>query len=321
MPLTNRQELKDYCLRRLGFPVIEINVDDDQLEDRIEDAIEFWQEYHFDGVERMYMKAEVTASTLKIVETTAASFIVGELITGATSGATAVVEIVIDASNMQVKSPVGTFIDAEIITGETSAIAATVATAGYFWGTFDKQYFDVAEGITGIAKVFPIGPANASMSPRNIFDVVYQFRLSDMHNLLSSDLIYYSQVKTHLQLMEMLLPGDRSVRFNRKMNRLYVDVNWHEVFSPGAWIVAECFRILDPNQWTEVYNDLFLKRYATALIKRQWAINMKKFEGIKLPGGVELNGQVMFDEATAEIKQIEDEMQLRFELPVDFQVG
>jgi hypothetical protein len=138
---------------------------------------------------------------------------------------------------------------------------------------------------------------------------------------MSTDLIYYSQVKTHLQMLEMLMPAERSIRFNRKMNRLHVDCNWYDTFIPGTYIIAECHRILDPEQFVEVYNDLFLKRYATALIKRQWGENLKKFAGIQLPGGVTLNGDKIYEEAMNEIADIEKEMQTRYELPVDFMVG
>ena len=321
MPISTRQQLKDYCLRRLGYPVIEINVDDDQVEDRIQDAIEFWQEYHFDGVEKMYMKALIVPSTIKINESSAQSFVVGEIITGGTSGAKTKVFKLVDARNIEVINTNGIFVDGEILTGEQSAISATLSTNGFVQGNFDRQYLDVSEGITGVTKVFSIGPANPGQSPRNIFDVVYQFRLTDMYDLLSTDLIYYAQVKQHLQMLEMLLPSERSIRFNRKMNRLYLDINWNEVLVPGNYVVVECFRILDPELWTEVYNDLFLKRYATSLIKRQWGDNMKKFEGIQLPGGVTLNGQKVYDEAMQEISEIEREMQMRYELPVDFLVG
>lgn len=321
MPISTRQELKDYCLRRLGYPVIEINVDDDQVEDRIQDAIEFWQEYHFDGVEKMYLKAQIMPSTMKINESSAQNFVVGEIITGGTSGAKTKVFKLIDASNIEVTNTDGIFVNGEVLTGELSAISATLSTNGFVQGNFDRQYLDVTEGITGVTKVFSIGPANPGQSPRNIFDVVYQFRLTDMYDLLSTDLIYYAQVKQHLQMLEMLLPSERSIRFNRKMNRLYLDINWNEVLVPGNYVVVECFRILDPELWTEVYNDLFLKRYATALIKRQWGDNMKKFEGIQLPGGVTLNGQKVYDEAMQEISEIEREMQMRYELPVDFLVG
>lgn len=322
MPLSSRQQLKDYCLRRLGFPVIEINIDEDQLEDRIQDAIEHWQEYHFDGVEKIYLKAEVEASTITLQGTSAPLFSEGEKITGATSNATAEVYKIEGTNILKLKRTEGTFANNEIITGDQTGASATTATTNAFvLRNWDKQYFDISDAVTGVTRIFSIGPANVGSSPRNIFDVVYQFRLTDLYDLMSTDLIYYAQVKQHLQTLEMLLPAERNIRFNRKMNRLYVDVNWYETFVPGNFIVAECHRILDPDTWTEVYNDLFLKRYATALIKRQWGENMKKFGGIQLPGGVTLNGKEIYDEAIVEISEIEKEMSTKYELPVDFMVG
>lgn len=323
MAITSRQELKDYCLRRLGYPVIEINVDDDQVEDRIQDAIEFFHEYHFDGVEKMYLKAQVEASEINLSSGLAANFAISEKITGATSGATANVFKVVDSNTLQIRDVVGTFVNNETITGSSSGFATTLAaSAGYVEKNLTSQYFEVSDAVTGVIRVFPLGSAGSSVTgSTNIFNVVYQFRLNDMYNLLSSDMIYYQQVKMHLQLLDDMFAGNRTIRFNRKMNRIYLDVNWEETFTPGDYVIFEVFRILDPEQFTEVYNDMFLKRYATALIKRQWGENMKKFQGMTLPGGVQMNGQQIYDEAIEEIRTIEVEMQSRFELPVDFMVG
>jgi hypothetical protein len=122
-------------------------------------------------------------------------------------------------------------------------------------------------------------------------------------------------------MLDMLLVGDRSFKYNRKMDKMYIDMNWEEVLNPDDFIVIECYRILDPTTYTQVYDDMFLKRYSTALIKRQWGENMKKFGGIQLPGGVILNGREIYEEAVEEITLIENEMQLKSELPVDFMVG
>ena len=322
MAISTRDGLKDYCLRRLGHPVVEINIDDDQLEDRIADAIEMWQEYHFDGVERIWLKAQVKASTLELQEDVAPQFVPGANIVGGSSGATAEVHNSDGLTTLVLKAVNGTFTDNETITQAGSGATATTTVSGSFYlGNWDTEYFDISENVTSVIRILSIGPANVGASPRNIFDVVYQFRLTDMYNLMSSDLIYYSQVKTHLEMLDMLMIGQRGIRFNRKMNRLYVECNWPDTFKPDDWVVAECYRLLDPEEWTEVYNDLFLKRYATSLIKRQWGENMKKFGGIQLPGGVTLNGQVIYDEAIQEITTIEQEMQARYELPIDFMIG
>jgi hypothetical protein len=322
MAIASRTELKDYCLRRLGFPVIEINVDEDQIEDRIQDAIEFWNEYHFDGVERIYMKAQVEASELQLSTDFAAQFLVAETITGSTSGATADIHAVKSIDTLKIRNVIGTFIDDEIITGSNSGFSTTTAlTNAYTEKSWTNGFFEVSDAVTGVVRIFNVGPAGSSRSSTNIFDIQYQFRLNDMYNLLSSDVIYFQQVKMHLQLLDDMFAGTRTIRFNRKQNRIGLDVNMDETFDEGDFVIFEVFRALDPEQWTEIYNDMFIKRYATSLIKRQWGENMKKFGGMQLPGGVTLNGQIIYDEALAEITKLEEEMQSRYELPVDFMVG
>jgi hypothetical protein len=155
----------------------------------------------------------------------------------------------------------------------------------------------------------------------NIFDIKYQILINDLYTLMSTDLIYYTAVRQELELINQLLVGQKPIRFNRHMNRLHIDMDWAADVVPGTYIIVECWRILDPDVYTDVYNDMFLKRYATAQIKKQWGNNLKKFAGVQLPGGVTLNGEIIYQEATEEIRQIETEIQSRFELPVDMFVG
>jgi hypothetical protein len=155
----------------------------------------------------------------------------------------------------------------------------------------------------------------------NIFDIKYQILINDLYTLMSTDLIYYTAVRQELELINQLLVGQKPIRFNRHMNRLHIDMDWVADVVPGTYIIVECWRILDPDVYTDVYNDMFLKRYATAQIKKQWGNNLKKFAGVQLPGGVTLNGEIIYQEATEEIRQIETEIQSRFELPVDMFVG
>ena len=244
--VTTREQLKDYCLRRLGAPVIEINVDDDQIEDRIDDAFQFYREYHFDAVEKVYLKHQMTAE---------------------------------DISN---------------------------------------QYITVPDLVVGVERILPF--TNRS-DGTNIFSIRYQILLNDLYSLMSTNLIYYYQVKQELELINQVLVGVKPIRFNRHMNRLYVDMSWPEDADVGTWIIIECWRILDPDTYRDVYNDMFLKRYCTALFKRQWGENLKKFQGVQLPGGVTINADQIYQDAIAEITQIESEMQSRFELPVDFFTG
>lgn len=323
MPITTRAQLADYCLRRLGAPVIEINVDDDQVSDRIDDALQYWNEYHFDGVERVYLKAQITSSTLTLSSAVNASFINGETVTGGTSGAVAKIwKLMDDGIVIDICRVVGTFADGETVTGTSSGFSATLAsTSAFFLGNWDLGYFETTDAITGVIRIFQVGTGSTGGAANNIFDVVYQFRLTDMYDLMSTDLVYYSQLKQHLETLDMLLPGQRTFRFNRKQNRVYLDLDWYTVFTPGQFVIAECYGIIDPTDFPKVYNDLFLKKYATALIKRQWGANMSKFEGIMLPGGVKLNGLELYNQADEEIEKIETEMQERYEVPPMMMVG
>ena len=155
----------------------------------------------------------------------------------------------------------------------------------------------------------------------NIFDIRYQILINDLYSIMSTDLIYYQQVKGQLELIQQVLVGTKPVRFNRHMNRVYIDLSWSSDVAIDDYIVVECWRILDPNTYADVYNDMWLKRYATVLIKKQWGENLKKFSSMQLPGGVMLNGQIIYDEAMAEIEKIEQEIRNTFELPVDFFTG
>lgn len=323
MALSTRTELTDYCLRRLGFPVIEINVDEDQISDRIDDALQFWQEYHFDGVERTYVQHQITGSTLTISGVNAENFQKGETLTGSTSGATTKIFEITSASVFTVEKITGTFQAGETITGSESGVTASLASSDFYVaGDIENTWVPIGNGILGITRVFNFGgAATANTRDGNLFDIMYQFRQNDLYNLLGADMMYYSVVQTHLQTLEKLLVSERQIRWNRKTNRLYIDTDWDITFNPGDYIVAEAYAILDPSDYSEVYDDMFLKKYATALIKRQWGENLKKFGGIQLPGGVVLNGDNIFAEAIQEIDTIEREMQSRYELPPSFKVG
>jgi hypothetical protein len=245
---STRQELIDYALRRLGSPVIEINVDDDQIEDRVDDALQFYQEYHSDATMRVYLKHQITAD---------------------------------DVSN---------------------------------------GYITLNDTILNVKRVFPIGDSQSSI---NMFSVKYQLHLNDIYDLsYIGDLMYYEMVQQYVSLLDMKLNGNgEHVRWNRHMNQLHLDVNWESDISEGDYIIVEAMRIVDPSTYSDVYNDMFLKRYVTALIKQQWGANLIKFEGMQLPGGVILNGRQIFDDATQELEQIREQMQLNYEMPVDFYVG
>ena len=316
---STRQGLIDYCLRELGHPVIEINVDDDQLEDRVDEALQFYREFHYDSIELVYHKQEVTASTIRLQTLLGLDFTVGEVITGQTSGATAIIHKEGTANLLTVRGISGTFEASETIVGSVSGTSAALfATSPVTKGNYDNQYFELPDAITGVVKVMPLSERSSSV---NLFDVRYQLMLNNIQSLTATDLVYYTQLKTHMNLINDLMAGQKPVRFNRHQNRLYVDMDWKNDVIPGDFMIVEAYRILDPDTYTDVYNDYFLKRYLVSLIKRQWGNNLKKFEGVQMPGGVTLNGQKIFDEAMEEIKDLRQEAQDVWQLPPDMFVG
>lgn len=315
MAIASRQGLIDYCLRRLGHPVIEINVDDDQVSDRIDDALQFYRQYHYDAVEKVYLKAQITASNVILANT--AGFVTGEVLTGQTSGASTEIITIDTATKITAKNTSEIdFTVGETVRGSKSNVTSTLTS--FEKGSYDNRYMTMSDAVVGVEKVLPFYNKTSGI---NLFDIRYQMIVQDLYNLMSVDMIHYTMIQQHLQLINMLLVGIKPIRFNRHMNRLYIDMDWERDAPIGDYLIVEAWRILDPDQFTKVYDDMFLKRYSTALIKRQWGENMKKFQGVQLPGGVLLNGQQIFDEAVLEIKDLEDEIQSRFELPTDFFVG
>jgi hypothetical protein len=317
---STRQGLIDYCLRELGHPVVEINVDDDQVSDRIDQALQYYQDYHYDGVERLYLKQQVTATRITLGTSNASDFALGTTVTGSSSGAYATVcselNTTSNGTTLLVKGSTGTWTTGETIVG-ANGTTSTVASVSL--GNVDKQYFELDDSIIGVRRVLPFSAVNTGQS--YMWDIRYQMRLNDMFDLLSTSIIYYEQVKSHLALIDQLLVGSKSFRFQRHQNRLFLDMSWNTDVSVGEFVIVECYKILDPNTWTDVYNDRFLKRYTTALIKKQWGNNLKKFEGIQMPGGITLNGQKIYEEAMAEIEYLENEAQSTYVEPPDFMVG
>lgn len=244
---TTREELKQYCLRRLGAPVIKINVDDLQLEDRIDDALQFYQDYHYDATESFYWKHEITQQDI------------------------------------------------------------------------DQKYFSIDPGIIGITRIFPL---NDTITKANMFDLRYQLRLHELYDFTSTSYTNFSITMQHLRNLEMMFTGDVPIRFQRHTHRLYPDWAWGSNQAPvGMTVIAEGIKVIDPETFESVYNDMWLKKYTTALFKRQWGEQMKKYGGVQLPGGITLNGKEIFDEALSDIQQLESEMQDKFSLPPQFQMG
>jgi len=270
----SRQQLIDYCLRRLGAPVLEINVDDDQIDDLVDDALQYFQERHFDGVERMYLKYQFTQADL-------------------------------DRGRAKGTNGVGIV----TTTATSTNISGYGTTTSSFYET--SNFIQVPDSVIGIEKVFKFDTSSIS---GGMFSIKYQLFLNDLYYFNSVELLQYSMVKTYLEDIDFLLSTDKQVRYNKRQDRLYLDIDWGAQ-SLGTYLVLDCYRILDPNTYTNVYNDSFLKKYLTALIKRQWGQNLIKFRGVRLPGGIELNGREIYEDAERELESIKQVMALEYELP------
>jgi hypothetical protein len=264
----SRQELVNYCLRRLGAPVLEINVDDDQIDDLVDDALQLFYERHFDGVERMYLKYKLTPEDID---------------RGKSTGTTGV-----------------------------GIVTTTGTSQGKTFNFYETSNFiQVPDSVIGIEKVFKFDTSDIS---GGMFSIKYQLFLNDLYYFNSVELLQFAMVKTYLEDIDFLLKTDKQIRFNKRQNRMYLDIDWSSQ-KENTFFVIDCYRVLDPNDFTKVYNDSFIKRYLTALIKRQWGQNLIKFRGVKLPGGVELNGREIYDDAEKEIQTILDRMSMDYELP------
>ena len=317
---TSREGLKQYCLRDLGAPVLEINVDDDQLEDRIDQALDYWRLYHYEGIEQIYLKVQIKASRITLTTNNAESFGLEQPIVGATSGATATVTrentVASSGNTLLVKNVVGTFVAGETIT--SGAVTATLGSGTpCTLGEYDKKYVDIPDSGYGVQKVLSIGQASSS---KNIFDLQYQLRLNDLYDLTSTSIIYFKTVMAHLALLDLELNGHTLYRFNRLQNRLYLDINWATDVQFGDYIIVQAYRALDPTEFSKVWNENWIKRYTTAQFKRQWGTNLKKFTGLQLPGGVTLDGDKLYAEAMNEIQTLEDELQNK-SAPLEFFLG
>jgi hypothetical protein len=318
MAVTSRDGLKQYALRALGAPVLEINVDDDQVEDRIDEALDYWRLYHYEGIEQIYLKQQIRASEIILSTSVANTFVLAEKITGATSGAIA--EVCRESTRtstgtlLLVRNVTGTFIAGEAIAGSSGHVATLSSIT---LREYDNRYVEIPDYVWGVTKILSMGQASSS---KNIFDLQYQLRLNDLYDLTSTSLIYYKTVMSHLALLDFELNGHQGFRFNRMSNRLYLDANWQTDFILGDYIIVQSYRAMDPTTWSKVYNEPWLKHYVTALIKKQWGTNLKKFSGLQLPGGVTLDGDKLYAESTEEIKELEDELQNK-SAPLDFFMG
>ena len=264
---STRETLKQYCLRNLGKPVIDINVDDDQVEDRIDEALQYFAQYHVDGVERMYLKYEVTAADIT-----------------------------------------------RMTTDSSESITEDGVTTTWKQG---ENFLVVPSSVISVINVFPLSD-RANM---NMFDVRYQLRLNDLYDFSSTSIVHYEMTMKHLDFLDHVLVGEKPLRFNQLSNKLFLDMDWKNDITPDQYIIIECYRKLDPTSHSDIFEDLYLKRYTTTLIKRQWGQNLSKFSGTAMLGGVTLNGPELFSTAIDEQQRLEEEIRSNFEEPPHMQQG
>jgi len=269
----SRTDLVNYCKRQLGAPVLEINVADEQIDDLVDDALQYFHERHFDGVVQTYLKYKITQDDIDRGQGRAGS------------------------------NPIG------LVTTTASATIDGATTS--FSYEENSNYIQVPPAVIGINKIFRFDTSTIS---NGMFGLKYQLFLNDMYFFNSMEMLGYAMTKTYLSDIDFLLNTEKQVRFNQRQDRLYLDVDWGTAVK-DEYIVIDCWRLLDPNDFARVYNDSFLKRYLTALIKRQWGQNLIKFQGVKLPGGIELNGRQIYDDAERELDKIKEMMSNTYELP------
>ena len=267
----SKDGLKEYALRKLGKPVLEINVDDDQVDDLIDDAIQYFHERHGEGIDRVFLKHKLTEA------------------------------------------------EKTTLTGVASTTTVTSTQGGIPSLEYEENanFLPLPDSVIAVNKVFKMDSSTLSAG---MFNVKYQIFLNDLYYYGAIDLLNYSQTKSYLETIDYLLNPDVQVRFNKKNGKLYLDLNLKELVD-DHYLIIDCYRVVDPESETAVYNDHWLKQYTTSLIKRQWGQNLIKFQGVKLPGGLELNGRQIYDDAVAEIEKHEEKLMTEYALPPLDMVG
>jgi len=267
---SSKATLKTYCLRALGFGVIDINVSDDQIDDRVDEALQYFAQYHYDGVERMLLKYQVTAADIERSKT-------------------------------------------DTTTTATDSVDSSI-TASFGEG---NGFIPMPSSVISVMGIFPFSDS----STNNMFDVRYQLRLNDLYDFSSTSVIHYEMTMQHLDFLEHILVGEKPIRFNEHQNRLYIDMDWSNDITAGEYIIIECYRKIDPASYSDIFDDIHLKRYATALIKRQWGANLSKFSGVAMLGGVTMNGENIFSQAQEELEKLEELISITNSPPIMFGMG
>ena len=258
---TSKSELKEYALRRLGKPVLEINVSDDQCDDAIDYTLQKFQQFHYDGAERVYLKHKITQADLE--------------------------------------------------TAKDTNDTTTTSVAGNSTWLESNTYIEIPQHILSIEGIFSFTDKGTA----NIFDIRYQMRMNDLYDFTSTQVYHYYMIQQHLGTIDFLLEGIKPTRYIATQNRLYLDMDWQADVLLDQYFVIKCWRGLDPLTWTEIYDNMWVKDYVSAKIKKQWGSNMTKFQNVQMPGGVTLNGEMIYNDAVQELKDLDEQLRQQWETP------
>tara|TARA_B100001094_G_C18192862_1_gene808499 strand:- start:5079 stop:5825 length:747 start_codon:yes stop_codon:yes gene_type:complete len=244
---TNREELKQFCLRKLGKPVLEINVADEQLEDRIDDALKMYHDFHYDGIERVIIKSQITQTDK------------------------------------------------------------------------DNGYLSMSDSVVSIEKILDL---NTGSSNEILFDAQFHMTWDALYafNQTPTQLQYYTATQENLTLINQILNGKQPLRYRRHTDRLYIDMDWDKV-AVDDFIIVQAYQIIDPNTYTQVWSDRWLREYTTELFREQWGTNLIKYSGVQMPGGLTFNGEKILDDAKTRIRELEEELRNTYEEPPTFYMG
>jgi hypothetical protein len=319
MPVSSRSELASYIRRRLGAGnnALTVNVTDDQITDRIDDALQMYRDYHYDATEKVYLKEQLTSSVFTLDAPSTGTFSNNETVIGATTNAHGIIHHQANTTTVRFTTANWVFSNAEVITGQRSGATGTVSAIAN--GNIDNRYLVIANNMVGVTRIFPSD--EGLITAPGMFSVQYQMAMSEMWGLSSVSLTNYYMARQHLELIQQLLVGKIGIRYSRHQNRLHLDWDWKVDAIPGKYVIVEGYRVLDPDAYPDVWDDRWLKAYATALVKKQWGQNMMKFQGTNMVGGLQLNGEKIYEEGKEEAEKLETELQNKYELPPEFFIG
>ena len=335
----SKTTLASWCKRKLGYPVIDINVDDDQVDDRLDEALQYFYTFQYNGMQRVYLKHLITADDVARADVNEddvatdgnqiTTTLNGAIVAGATSivltssagfPATGTITIAADGTNaaedVVYTALTGNTLTTAALTTPHDTLSAVTSVEKVTW-SIGQAYLPMPDSVQSVLRILPF----SDRGNLNMFDIRYQLRLNDLYDFSSESVIHYQMTMWQLDLLDMILVGEKPIQFNMHQRRLYINMDWGDDIDVGEYIIIEAYRKLDPTTWTDIYDDLWLKKYATALIRRQWGENLMKFNGVTMLGGVTMNGGAIYEAAQQEIQLLEEQSKTTWEEPLLFDIG